>query len=261
MDTNKQQVSVNNIVDAIKEEQLFLYEKYLNLEITSDDKNINEFSRNENAIKVIFDQINLKLLYVSESVVSIFGFTPEELNFFHLPFLLKFISFEHLLYPYTVARWSKEVFNKINTLENLKTTTCGLKVKHKKGHEIRLLIRYSPLELLDNGATKLAAVSIDNITHLLKNDFYWVRQEAGKNKEFVHHFLSTDKKDQAQDIISPREMEVLRLIAEGKESKAIAESLFISLFTVDNHRRNMIARTGVRDMTALIQICQMAGII
>jgi DNA-binding NarL/FixJ family response regulator len=56
-------------------------------------------------------------------------------------------------------------------------------------------------------------------------------------------------------------MEVLRMIAEGKESKEIAESLFISLYTVDNHRRNMLARTGARDMTALIQICQMVGII
>jgi DNA-binding CsgD family transcriptional regulator len=37
--------------------------------------------------------------------------------------------------------------------------------------------------------------------------------------------------------------------------------LFISSHTVDNHRRNMIAKTGAKDTTALIQICKMVGII
>jgi DNA-binding CsgD family transcriptional regulator len=45
------------------------------------------------------------------------------------------------------------------------------------------------------------------------------------------------------------------------ESKEVGKILFISSHTVDNHRRNMISRTGARDTTALIQICRMSGII
>jgi DNA-binding NarL/FixJ family response regulator len=41
------------------------------------------------------------------------------------------------------------------------------------------------------------------------------------------------------------------------ETKEIAETLFISLNTVDNHRSNMILQTGARDTTALVQLCKM----
>jgi DNA-binding CsgD family transcriptional regulator len=45
------------------------------------------------------------------------------------------------------------------------------------------------------------------------------------------------------------------------ESKEIADVLDISSHTVNNHRRNMITRTGARDTTALIHICKMIGIL
>jgi DNA-binding NarL/FixJ family response regulator len=146
-------------------------------------------------------------------------------------------------------------------LKNLKVASCGVKVKQKNGKEMRMLLRYSPLEVFENDTVKIAAVSVDDITHLMRSEAYWLRIETGENKENVNHLISTDKKNQQQDIISPREKDVLRLIAQGMESKEIAEKLFISIYTVDNHRRNMIARTGVRDSTALIQICRMTGII
>lgn len=44
--------------------------------------------------------------------------------------------------------------------------------------------------------------------------------------------------------ISPREREILTLIASGRTSKEIASALFISTFTVDTHRRNLMAKIG-----------------
>ena len=47
--------------------------------------------------------------------------------------------------------------------------------------------------------------------------------------------------------LSHREKEVLCLIANGSCSKDIAESLYISIHTVNNHRKNIIHKTGFRD--------------
>jgi DNA-binding CsgD family transcriptional regulator len=74
-----------------------------------------------------------------------------------------------------------------------------------------------------------------------------------------YHFISKNNKLLPQDILSCREKETLLLLAQGFSSHEIAARLFISPHTVDHHRRNMIARTGLRDTTALLQVMHMIG--
>jgi DNA-binding NarL/FixJ family response regulator len=51
------------------------------------------------------------------------------------------------------------------------------------------------------------------------------------------------------DDLSPREIEVLRLIASGKSNQEIAETLFISRNTVSTHVRNILTKTGSANRT------------
>ena len=51
--------------------------------------------------------------------------------------------------------------------------------------------------------------------------------------------------------LTTRELELLPLIAEGLQSHEIAERLFISKCTVDNHRRNILAKLGKRSVAEL----------
>ena len=53
------------------------------------------------------------------------------------------------------------------------------------------------------------------------------------------------RRDQAHEILSKREIEVLRMIAVGKRNKEIAELLFLSVYTVDTHRRNIMQKLGI----------------
>ena len=56
------------------------------------------------------------------------------------------------------------------------------------------------------------------------------------------------QRDQIPDsILTPREEEIVKLIAEGNSSKEIAEVLVISAKTVDRHRANALAKLGLRD--------------
>jgi DNA-binding NarL/FixJ family response regulator len=56
-----------------------------------------------------------------------------------------------------------------------------------------------------------------------------------------------------ENILSDREGEVLRLVAEGKTAKEIANSLFISARTVENYKNNMLRKLGLHKTSDLIK--------
>lgn len=55
-------------------------------------------------------------------------------------------------------------------------------------------------------------------------------------------------------VISRREKEILSLIAEGYTNPQIAEKLFVSQFTVDSHRKNLLAKLNVKNTASLIRL-------
>ena len=58
-------------------------------------------------------------------------------------------------------------------------------------------------------------------------------------------------------VLSKRELEVLKLCIDGLTSKMIADKLFLSVQTVKNHKRNMMAKTSARNIAALISLSLM----
>ena len=62
-------------------------------------------------------------------------------------------------------------------------------------------------------------------------------------------------------VLTEREDEVIKLIAEGSSSKAIAQALTISVKTVERHRANILAKLGMRDRTQLTRYAIRAGLI
>ncbi|WP_230991262.1 response regulator [Streptomyces endocoffeicus] len=62
-------------------------------------------------------------------------------------------------------------------------------------------------------------------------------------------------------LLTPREEEVLKLVAEGHSSKEIAEILFISVKTVHRHRANLLHKLGLHDRLELTRYAIRAGLI
>lgn len=83
------------------------------------------------------------------------------------------------------------------------------------------------------------------VTALIRN--YLDRVRAGEE--------TTDQ------ILTPREEEVLKLVAEGHSSKEIADLLFISVKTVQRHRANLLQKLGLRDRLELTRYAIRAGLI
>jgi DNA-binding NarL/FixJ family response regulator len=64
-----------------------------------------------------------------------------------------------------------------------------------------------------------------------------------------------------RDPLTTREREVLKLIAEGKSNKEIADLLFISVRTVERHRANMMEKLNVKKATDLVKYAIQKGYI
>ena len=60
--------------------------------------------------------------------------------------------------------------------------------------------------------------------------------------------------------LSPRELQVLRLVAEGKTSKDIAELLALGLQTVRSYRKTMMKKLNVNNVAGLTQVALAAGL-
>jgi DNA-binding CsgD family transcriptional regulator len=63
------------------------------------------------------------------------------------------------------------------------------------------------------------------------------------------------------NIFSKREFDIIKGIAKGLESHEIAEELFISVHTVNTHRRNILNKTGKRNTHELVHELQDRGVI
>jgi DNA-binding NarL/FixJ family response regulator len=63
------------------------------------------------------------------------------------------------------------------------------------------------------------------------------------------------------DVLTPREREVLILVAEGSTNQEIANQLVISIKTVQAHRANMMEKLGLQDITQLVRFAIAHGLI
>jgi DNA-binding NarL/FixJ family response regulator len=63
------------------------------------------------------------------------------------------------------------------------------------------------------------------------------------------------------DLLTPRELQVLKLIAEANTSKQIAKELVISVKTVERHRQNILDKLGMSDRVELTRYAIRRGLI
>jgi DNA-binding CsgD family transcriptional regulator len=163
------------------------------------------------------------------------------------------------------VKWFTGVLDKISydNRKNIQIFHCGIRYRLLNDKPVCILSKGLPIHYDANRNFSYTFNYVQNINHLLKKDFrhYWIRVSFGENNEYVHTFHSEDKLYSTKDILSVREKEILKLVAEDYNTREIAERLFISTATVGNHRSNMIEKIGARDSTALVQLAKMSEMI
>jgi DNA-binding NarL/FixJ family response regulator len=74
-------------------------------------------------------------------------------------------------------------------------------------------------------------------------------------------FLTSKYRQSNSHILTPREVQVLKFIAEELTSQEIADKLGISVFTIENHRKNIFKKLEVKNIAGLIMSASRLGYI
>jgi DNA-binding NarL/FixJ family response regulator len=83
----------------------------------------------------------------------------------------------------------------------------------------------------------------------------------GAVSALIRSHLERTRDEPGFDPLSPRESEVVKLVAEGLSSKEIADVLVISPKTVERHRANVLEKLGLRDRVDLTRYAIRRGLI
>lgn len=206
---------------------------------------------------------NQQLEYVHPSVEEILGCTPEN-------FSIEYVFAQ--MHPEDASEIQlKEsaaidfFYNKIpvEKIANYKSTYT-FRIKGPDGTWKNILHQSIALQIAENG----------KIHHSLSvhTDISFLNQLPDKTISFIgikgepsYYALSTNPENLLQrelDFeISPREREVILLLSEGLSSKQIGTILYISVHTVETHRRNLLRKTGAKNTLELAVFCLKRGLI
>jgi DNA-binding NarL/FixJ family response regulator len=96
------------------------------------------------------------------------------------------------------------------------------------------------------------------INAVMKGEVY-ISPETSR-KTLLEYGKGVTKRDLLASL-SPRQREVLRLIAEGRTTKQIAQMLEISVKTVETHRAQLMERLDIHDVAGLVRYAIIVGLI
>jgi len=111
--------------------------------------------------------------------------------------------------------------------------------------------------MMDAGASGYILKSCDEqemvgaIESVMNDEIYYSKEVA----QTVMNNMARKKPKNAQPVatpLTPRELEVYRLILEEYSNQEIADELFISVRTVEVHKRNLMEKTGAKNSTGLV---------
>ena len=104
---------------------------------------------------------------------------------------------------------------------------------------------------------------VECLQAVTNGEFY---MDPAISQTVVKNILMTEEEmgsvqDPAYSTLTSREQEVMRLIAEGLPTKQVAERLFISQKTVENHRANIFSKLDIHSTMELVRYAAKFGII
>ena len=129
-------------------------------------------------------------------------------------------------------------------IQNYKFTKIIILSMYKNPLIIRELIKINVhAYILKDTDRKELIIAIRTV---LRNKKYY---DPRVKEVFIEHFSKGEYTENVK--LTPREKEIIKLIYEGKTSQSIADALFISQYTVDTHRKNLMLKTGCRNAIEL----------
>ncbi|MWB96300.1 helix-turn-helix transcriptional regulator [Flavobacterium sp. GA093] len=207
----------------------------------------------------IIDFFDMSLSNISPSLSEMHGFDPEKVTFndvlgaIHpddIEFVVKAEAFLTRFFYENVGR---------EKLLTYKISYCHRARLHDG--EYALFNHQALMLTMDDAGGYGKSLNIHTrIDHLTNLNTYKISL-IGLNGEPSFINLSLDENDQNFKEFSKREIDIIKLIANGLSNAEIAEELFISALTVNKHRNNILAKSDSKNTAQLVKKCILQGLI
>jgi DNA-binding CsgD family transcriptional regulator len=202
---------------------------------------------------LLIDMNTCRYLYVSPSMKSISGYGPDEFTDFS--FIGSIMSPKEIE---ITAQISAIMINKLSSLQvnpqevlNVHSTR-NVFFKRKNGTLINALQHGFTFMVNKEGIPVIEMLIVSDITpfNSAYEHFYSLARTHEDGQEEV---LISGRLEDSDDLISPREQEVLMLLSRGYSSQRIAEQCYISVETVKTHRKNLLKKTNCKTSIDLVR--------
>ncbi len=204
----------------------------------------------------VFEMGQMRFLFTSQRIFQMLGITPKEINPGHYTQLVHPDDEDRLGHARSrVFKMEKEIFH---AQSGSALTSYNLRMRNPSAVYTNLFVQdymfYSPIPYK-------AVFMIQVVTNI-----EWFKMK----KNSFHHYTGTDvslfrfpDKDllNLSHNLSDRELEIVRLIEKGLSSKQIAEKLFLSVYTVNTHRSNILEKSGKAQISDLIYELKEKGVL
>lgn len=142
----------------------------------------------------------------------------------------------------------------IEAAREIKSNHPEIKIVMLTMHRKRRYVQYAMASGADGYLLKEATGDelFDAITNV-RNGGSYVSKSFSKEMVSEMVTLYQGGMKSRKEVLTTREKEILKLIAEGKASKEIADLLFISIYTVNNHRANIIKKLKIKKTADLVR--------
>lgn len=208
---------------------------------------LEEMMEARNQFFYISDLIQVKVIYTSKRCKEMIGIEPSDLTLYHL--------FE-ATHPQDMQRNSlgrAKVLKMAHDLfvaeKGFKIISTNFKVKNPEGNYSELMMQlylfYSTIPYKSAFLLKIHT-NIDKLRKIRHGYHYYLGEDLSYFRYPDEELLQTG------NIFSDREFEIIRLVGSGLSSEKIADKLFLSLHTVNTHRRNILKKTGKTHISELI---------
>lgn len=198
---------------------------------------------------MIFNVYHAELEYISDGITDVLGYEPGEMN---AMLFLNLIHPDDKPYFLSFETKTADFFPKIPIEKRgLYKYQHDYRIKTKSGGYVRLLHQILPVEFDENNIYRSLVLHTD-ISHIKDEGIPRLSIIGLDGEPSYYNIKDTAILTKTYDIFTRREREILHCIVEGKNSKAIAQELFISLNTVSTHRKNILAKAGVKTPLDLV---------
>ncbi|MBY0425297.1 MAG: LuxR C-terminal-related transcriptional regulator, partial [Cytophagales bacterium] len=209
-------------------------------------KLLDQFYENAPTAILIYNHLTLNYNYFSPNIKQILGHDGKDFMAGGLKFAMSLVheedqkTYSSQIIP-TMFRYIG-IFMLKRQVKDLKFT-FSFRLKHKNGSYMWILHQMSVVKTSIIGIPSLTQVNISDITSIKKDDSIdFAIHKKSENGDYDILYNKLYYPDESTISFSGRELDVLKLLAQGKTSNQIADELNISFHTVNNHRKKMIER-------------------